>query len=89
MSGKTNKWGPALTDGQQAAARPTDIAATIAADLSNKLRSQLNPVCVALPQQSTFSAEFEINDSPVSNLTLCDNTDMDCLHSMHSQLSEI
>jgi hypothetical protein len=84
MSGKTNKWGPALTDGQQPAARPTDIAATIAADLSNKLRSQLNPAFVALPQQSTFSAEFEINDSPVSNHALCDDTDVDCLHRMHS-----
>lgn len=84
MSGKANKWGPALTDGQQAAARPTDIAATIAADLSNKLRSQLNTTSVSLNQQSTISAEFEINDSPVSNYALRYDNDVDCFHRMHS-----
>jgi hypothetical protein len=71
MNGKTNKWGPALTGlpgNQQSIVRPTDIAAAIAAGLSIKSGTQSSPQ--PLPSPLTFSAEFEINDSPVSCNTL-------------------
>ena len=71
MNGKTNKWGPAVTGfstNQQSIVRPTEMAAAIAAGLSVKSVTQSSPQ--PLPSPLTFSAEFEINDSPVSSDTL-------------------
>ena len=53
---------------QQSIVRPTEMAAAIAAGLSVKSVTQSSPQ--PLPSPLTFSAEFEINDSPVSSDTL-------------------
>ena len=66
MNGKTNKWGPALANSSEnTTLRPNDIAAAIAAGLSIRLGSRVATPIVPPPQIVT--AEFEINDSPVSS----------------------
>ena len=67
MNGKKNKWGPQLSESVGANpphARPTDVAAAIAAGLSVRLGARTTTTHI--PLVST-SFEFDINDSPVSN----------------------